>query len=153
MSKYSSIDTDFDDEECLVEALVQDGFKPVMAKDQIKGDCLEGFQGDKRKEHAHIILPRKQVGGAANDIGFVRQPDGKFTATISAYDQGRHGTKWLDKIRQNFVVAKQTREWKKQGYTEFETTKNDDGGVTVKAKIPTQHVPAQQQKAQVGFRR
>ena len=36
MSKYSSIDTDFDDQDALCEALIQDGFKPVMAKDQIK---------------------------------------------------------------------------------------------------------------------
>ena len=152
MSKYSSIDTDFDDEECLVEALVQDGFKPVMAKDQVEGDQLTGYQNDKRKERAHIILPKKQVGGAANDIGFVRGTDGKFSATISAYDQGAHGTGWLDKIRQKFVVAKQTRAWKKQGYTEFETVKNEDGGVTVKAMVPTQHAPAQQKQA-VGFRR
>ena len=152
MSKYSSINTDFDDQECLIEALVQDGFQPVMAEDQIQGDNLIGYQGDTRKERAHIILPRKQVGGAANDIGFVRQPDGKFSATISAFDQGAHGTKWLDKIRQKFVIAKQMRTWKKEGYTEFETVKNDDGGLTVKAKIPAQHAPVQQQ-AQVGFRR
>jgi hypothetical protein len=133
--------------------LVQDGFKPVMAEDQIAGDQLEGYQGDKRKERAHIILPRKQVGGAANDIGFVRGADGKFSATISAYDQGRHDAKWLGTIREKFVVAKQMKEWKKQGYTEFEQTKEKDGTIVVHAKIPAKHLPQQQQKATVGFRR
>ena len=42
--------------------------------------------------------------------------------------------------------------WKAAGYTEFERTETA-AGVSVKAKIPTQHMPAQQQQQSVGFRR
>src|SRR5664280_695491 len=79
MSKYSSIDTCFDDQDALVEALKADGFQPLLATDQVAGDPLTGYQGDKRKDRAHVIIPRQQIGGASNDIGFRRGTDGTFT--------------------------------------------------------------------------
>ena len=54
MSKYSSIDTCFDDQDALVEALKADGFQPLLATDQVAGDPLTGYQGDKRKDRAHV---------------------------------------------------------------------------------------------------
>src|ERR1035438_9167171 len=76
MSKYSSIDTCFDDQDALVEALKADGFQPLLATDPVAGDPLTGYQGDKRKDRAHVIIPRQQIGGASNDIGFRRGTDG-----------------------------------------------------------------------------
>jgi hypothetical protein len=153
MSKYSSIDTCFDDQDALVEALKADGFQPLLAKDQVAGDPLTGYQGDKRKDRAHVIIPRQQIGGASNDIGFRRGTDGTFRVVISEFDKGcGRDDKWLGKIRQRFVEAKQMAEWKRQGYTEFERTETA-AGVSVKAKIPTQHMAAQQPQQSVGFRR
>jgi hypothetical protein len=153
MSKYSSIDTCFDDQDALVEALKADGFQPLMATDQVAGDPLTGYQGDKRKDRAHVIIPRQQIGSASNDIGFRRGTDGTFSAVISEFDKGcGRDDKWLGKIRQRFVEAKQMAEWKRQGYTEFERTETA-AGVSVKAKIPAQHMAAQQPQQSVGFRR
>ena len=153
MSKYSSIDTCFDDQDALVEALKADGFQPLLATDQVAGDPLTGYQGDKRKDRAHVIIPRKQIGGSSNDIGFRRGTDGTFRAVISEFDKGcGRDDQWLGKIRQRFVEAKQMRAWKAAGYTEFERTETA-AGVSVKAKIPTQHMAAQQAQQSVGFRR
>jgi hypothetical protein len=153
MSKYSSIDTCFDDQDALVEALKADGFQPLLATDQVAGDPLTGYQGDQRQDRAHVIIPRQQIGGASNDIGFRRGTDGTFRAVISEFDKGcGRDDQWLGKIRQRFVEAKQMAEWKRQGYTEFERTETA-AGVSVKAKIPTQHMAAQQPQHSVGFRR
>ena len=74
-------------------------------------------------------------------------------AVISEFDKGcGRDDKWLGKIRQRFVEAKQMKAWKAAGYTEFERTETA-AGVSVKAKIPTQHMAAQQQQQSVGFRR
>src|ERR1039458_7069437 len=88
MSKYSSINTCFDDQDALVEALKADGFQPLLATDQVAGDPLTGYQGDKRKDRAHVIIPRQQISGASNDIGFRRGTDGTFRAVISEFDKG-----------------------------------------------------------------
>src|ERR1039457_5236930 len=152
MSKYSSISTCFDDQDALVEALKADGFQPLLATDQVAGDPLTGYQGDKRKDRAHVIIPRKQIGGSSNDIGFRPGADGPLPAGISQFYKGwGRDDQWLSKIRQRFVEAKQMRAWKAAGYTEFERTETA-AGVSVKAKIPGQHMPAQQQQS-VGFRR
>lgn len=59
------------------------GYKPVVHKEAQK---LEGYQGDKRKQKAHIIIPRKQVGGSSNDVGFEKTKKG-YTLHASEYDR------------------------------------------------------------------
>ena len=77
MSAYSEQTTEFKDGEVLIQALLEMGFGEVR-------NCignpeqLEDYQGRKRKQVADIIIPRKYVPGASNDIGFVRNADGKF---------------------------------------------------------------------------
>ena len=80
-------------------------------------------------------------------------PTGKQRgAVISEFDKGcGRDDHWLGKIRRRFVEAKQMGVWKAAGYTEFERTETA-AGVSVKAKIPGQHMSAQQQQS-VGFRR
>lgn len=53
---------------------------------------LYGYKGDMRAERANIRIPKEIVnrylgGGASNDVGFVKTPDG-FDAIVSAYDEG-----------------------------------------------------------------
>src|ERR1035441_5771779 len=107
MSKYSSIDTCFDDQDALVEALKADGFQPLLATDQVAGDTLAEYQGDKRKDSAHVIIPRQQIGGASNDIGFRRETNGTFRAVISEFDKGcGRDDQWRSEERR---VGKKTR--------------------------------------------
>src|ERR1035441_5454686 len=98
MSKYSSIDTCFDDQDVLVEALKADGFQPRRATDQVAGDPLTGYVGDKRQDRVHVIIPRQQIGGSSNDIGFRRGTHGTFRAVISEFDKGcGRDDQWLGK--------------------------------------------------------
>jgi len=84
-----------------VAALEEEGFHPEVSEE---GKQLEGYHGDKRKELAHVIIPRKQVGGSSNDIGFAKDASGKYQAIISEFDRGRHGDKWLNKVKQRYAT-------------------------------------------------
>lgn len=114
MSKYGDIQTQFTDGGLLIEALEEMGYKPINCID--KPQQLEGYQGDKRKETAHVIIPRKQVGGAANDIGFTKGPDGKFRAIISEYDSNRHNAEWLGRLRDNYTEKGVVKVAKQNGF-------------------------------------
>lgn len=76
---------------------------------------LEGYQGDQRQQRADIIIPRSQVGGASNDIGFTKGPDGTYKAIISDYDSRRHGQTWLNTVKWNAGDAGIRREAKRMG--------------------------------------
>jgi len=84
MSEYHQIDVEFQDEDTLKESLEAMGYKPQVHKLPVN---LEGYHGDKRKQKAHIIIPRRQVGGASNDVGFEKTEDGKYILHLSEYDQ------------------------------------------------------------------
>lgn len=97
MSAYSQVQTQFTDPELLVEALRELGYNPVVSIG--KPQPLRGIGGDYRTRDGQghtrnaadamtgeIIIPRSQVGGASNEVGFSRGADGKYTAIISAYD-------------------------------------------------------------------
>ena len=73
-----------------MQTLKEMGYVPEVHKEAVG---LYGYQGDVRKQKAHIILPRKQVGSASNDVGFERTSKG-FTLHASAYDSAwRTGAK------------------------------------------------------------
>jgi len=59
------------------------GYQPTVHENAIN---LYGYQGDKRKQVAHIVIPRSQVGGASNDVGFEKVGDG-YILHLSAYDK------------------------------------------------------------------
>lgn len=69
----------------MIEALKELGYQPQVNE---KAQKLEGYHGDKREETAEIIIPRRQVGGVSNDVGFKKNADGTYTAIISDYDKG-----------------------------------------------------------------
>jgi len=82
MSTYNEVSISIEDQECLVKALQEMGYKPQVHQE---AKALYGYQGDARKQKAHIILPRSQVGPASNDIGF-EKVNGKYILRISEYD-------------------------------------------------------------------
>jgi len=59
------------------------GYKPEVHEEP---KYLYGYQGDKRKQKAHIIIPRKNISSASNDIG-LEKVDKKYVLHISEYDQ------------------------------------------------------------------
>src|SRR5690349_10053556 len=83
MSHFSKISIKFKDQACLVEALQRFGFYPNIHDKPVH---LYGWLGDQREQVAHIVVPRNQIGGASNDLGFFW--DGtEYQCLISEYDQ------------------------------------------------------------------
>lgn len=92
------------DSECLVEALKDMSFHPVVVEqltkqqlkdlgfNQISADGKSAVMHDwhgrtDQNRYANIILRRREIGGAANDNGFLWNDEtGQFDAIISQYD-------------------------------------------------------------------
>jgi hypothetical protein len=97
MSKYATINTDFKDRQCLLAAIQEMGYKNVEFHE--KPQHLYGYEGQARPETAEIIIRRKEIGGASNDIGFkLNEQTGKYEAIISAFDSRKHGAKWVKNL-------------------------------------------------------
>jgi hypothetical protein len=113
MSAYASLETQYKDRECLVAALGDMGYNDVEVHEEAQN--LVGYHGDTRAEKANVIVRRKFVGSAANDIGFVKTPAGTYSAIISQYDSGKHNTKWLDGLKKNYTERVVVKEARRQG--------------------------------------
>ena len=84
MSKYMTFTgTAFKDRECLLQALAECGYGTVEEGEQL---ALYGYQGDRRPEAAQIVVRRKFIGSASNDLGF-QKTDAGYVPVISEYDQ------------------------------------------------------------------
>src|SRR6185369_13789449 len=70
---------------------------------------------DKTGDKAHIIVRRKFVGGAANDLGFKKSEDGSYSAIVSEYDSSRHNTAWFNKLRGHYTEKVTIKAAAKQG--------------------------------------
>jgi hypothetical protein len=129
MSHYSEVMIELTDEGCLVAALKRLGFEGKVEVHQTP-HALYGYQGDVRSQKAHVIIRRQHVGPAANDLGFERQPDGKYRVWVSEYDQSRNGydDAWLGRLKQAYGIEKARLEAKKRGYRVSEQ-KQDNGTV------------------------
>ena len=75
--------TAFKDRECLLKALAECGYGTVEEGESLS---LYGYQGDRRPETAQIVVRRKFIGSASNDLGF-QKTDAGYVAVISEYDQ------------------------------------------------------------------
>ena len=109
MSMYCSVQTQFKDQEALITALTESRNtlgKLFSLQDIEIHDIptnLYGYRGDIRKEKANIIIRRRNVGGAANDVGFVKNENGEFTAIISEYDKTHYNEQWLNNLKANYA--------------------------------------------------
>lgn len=83
MSHFTSIKKQFKNKESLIKALKHFGFEPIEHEE---AQQLYGYKGDKRKQQAHIIVPRKQIGGPSNDLGFYWTGE-EYECIISDYDR------------------------------------------------------------------
>jgi hypothetical protein len=93
MSAYITLVTPMLDEECLIEAIVDQGFPRTSIVRYVEPVALRGWQ---KGQKAHIVLPKEHTGDAHNDIGFLRGPVG-FTAILSD-DHARFGRAWLSRV-------------------------------------------------------
>ncbi len=120
MSAYHEYKTEYRDGACLIEALGEMGYNTVEVHD-IPQQLID-FQGrpthyvDKTGDKAHIIVRRRYVGGAANDLGFVKKADGSFSAIISAFDSGKHNAGWLNNLKKNYTEKVAIKTAAKNGF-------------------------------------
>ena len=127
MSAYATVQTQFRDQQALVQALGEIGYAEVEV--HAEAQALYGYHGDVRPEKAHVIVRRQHVGQAANDVGFVRGQDGTFQAIVSAYAGLRPFTAEKQKqLRQRYACCALKVEAAKNGWKVAET-KLDDGRV------------------------
>jgi hypothetical protein len=116
MSAYLPFETEFNDQECLVRALADNEvlkYSNVEVHEQPQN--LVGYHGDTRQQKANIIVRRKDIGGASNDIGFLKGENGKFTAIISDFDKGKHNEKYITGLKRSYAAARMHKEARRQG--------------------------------------
>lgn len=89
----------FKDRECLLNALTECGYEAVEEGESLS---LYGYQGDRRPETAQIVVRRKFIGAASNDLGF-QKTDAGYLPIISEYDQRyMMQGKFLNALRTNY---------------------------------------------------
>lgn len=97
MSAYITLTTPMTDQGCLLAALADLGFDSAKVEVHTSPVDLVGYQGDRRAQQAHIVIRRRHVGHASNDLGFLATPSG-YQAFVSGYDHPRFGTGWLSRL-------------------------------------------------------
>ena len=129
MSHYSEVQIELIDEGFLVAALSRLGFKGKVEVHR-EAQPLYGYQGDVRAQKANVIIRRQHVGQADNDLGFERQPDGRYRVWVSDYDRkyNKYDDAWLGRLKQAYGVEKAKAEAKKRGYRVSEQ-KQEDGRI------------------------
>ena len=97
MSKYLAFqEYALKDRRLLLAALADLGYVEVEEGEALP---LYGYEGDRRTETAEIVVRRKHLGSASNDLGFARTPAG-YVPIVSEYDRRvLHGGQLLVKLR------------------------------------------------------
>lgn len=129
MSAYRQIKTQISDQDLLKECLEETGFAEVESHE--KAVQLVGYRGDKRKDTAEVVVRRKHVGSASNDIGFKKDADGNFEAVISEYDQGQYNDKWLGALQARYARKFADRTLRNEGFS-LEQTQDESGKITLR---------------------
>lgn len=92
MSKYILVESDqvcLKDEETILETLAEFGYDSARVEVHEKPVALQGYQGDERVQRANIVIRRRVVGNASNDIGFEKQEDGSYKVWVSDFDKSK----------------------------------------------------------------
>jgi hypothetical protein len=97
VSKYLAFqDYVLKDRRLLLAALADLGYSEVEEGEALP---LYGYQGDRRPETAELVVRRRRLGSASNDVGFARSPAG-YVPIVSEYDQRTlHGGRFLVELR------------------------------------------------------
>jgi hypothetical protein len=97
MSKYLCFDEILlKDRRLLLAALADLGYREVEEGEALS---LYGYQGDRRPETAEIVVRRRHLGAASNDLGFAHTPKG-YVPVVSEFDQRTlRGGRFLVELR------------------------------------------------------
>ena len=82
----------------LLDALKEMGYQVEVHPEDAP---LNSYYSEQEAKVANIIIRRAQLPGAFGDVGFVRQPDGRFTLIEDELDDySGYGKKWLGRVQQ-----------------------------------------------------
>jgi len=114
MSKYGETQTVLREEKYLVDALNEMGYQAEIHPD---GASLNSYYSEQEGKVANIIIRRAQLPGAFGDVGFVRQPDGRFTLIEDELDDhSGYGRKWLGRVQQIYKESQTLAVAQVKGY-------------------------------------
>lgn len=130
MSKFMIIKTEFTDGEILKQALGEIGCKYEEGKNL----TLRNFIGQplNTRHDYMIVVRRKHVGVASNDVAFYKKEDGTSGATISEFDVGMKNL--LPKLRQKYTELKVKKEAIAKGFKIISEEKMKDGTIKLVAR-------------------
>lgn len=122
----------FKDESVLIQTIKEMGYEPEVHKKAVN---LHGYQGDKRTQKAHIVIPRKQVGRASNDVGFERVKGG-FVLHASAYDGAWRTGARIKKLNKGYIENKLRKEiGVMSNYHIYSRKENEKGQVEIQLNV------------------
>jgi len=127
MSHFTVIRTKLVDREALIKSLQDLGFKEVEVHDTAQH--LYGYQGDQRSQTAEVIIRRRYIGRASNDIGFKLDQNGTYTAVISEYDRSKYGQEWLNQLSQRYAYQVARSKLTQQGFNLVSEETQQDGRI------------------------
>jgi Protein of unknown function (DUF1257) len=114
MSKYGETQTVLREEKFLLDALKEMGYQVEVHP---KGAPLNSYYSEQEATVANIIIRRAQLPGAFGDVGFVRQPDGRFTLIGDELDDhSGYGGKWLGRVQQIYKESQTLAVAQAKGY-------------------------------------
>ena len=114
MSKYGETQTVLDEEKYLLDALKEMGYQVEVHPE---GAPLNSYYSEQEAKVANIIIRRAQLPGALGDVGFVRQPDGRFTLIEDELDDhSGYGRKWLGRVQQIYKESQTLAVAQVKGY-------------------------------------
>ena len=115
MSQYEELTTTMTDQQYLVEALTEMGYKPEV---QTEGTVLRGYGGVSWNRPVQVIIPREQLRDALAPVGFGRDESGVFQAVIDDLDRKCTGLNesWLGRVAQTYKERQTLAAAKTKGY-------------------------------------
>jgi hypothetical protein len=103
-----------DEEKYLLDALKEMGYQVEVHPE---GAPLNSYYSEQEAKVANIIIRRAQLPGALGDVGFVRQPDGRFTLIEDELDDhSGYGGKWLGRVQQIYKESQTLAVAQAKGY-------------------------------------
>jgi hypothetical protein len=90
-----------------------------------KGLPLYGYQGDRRPQTADIVVRRKFISSASNDLGF-RWVGDHFDAIISEYDVRLLGKDFTARLTRAYAYHKVKKEADRRGLAVVEEERLED---------------------------
>lgn len=121
MSHYTVVRTRITDAECLKEALVEMGYQVEQGEDL----PLYGYQGDRRTQTAEVVVRRRFISSASNDLGFKWVGD-HFDTIISEYDVSLLGRDFLPRLTRAYAYRKVKKEVDRHGLSLVEEEHGED---------------------------